>query len=69
MSAWTESQAGFLSRRRFFRWASSIAAAVGVAPLISSAKTLSSPIASSAASSDTRIILLAGSGKNRTGMI
>jgi L-seryl-tRNA(Ser) seleniumtransferase len=52
MSAWTESQAGFLSRRRFFRWASSIAAAVGVAPLISSAKTLSSPIASSTASSD-----------------
>src|SRR6202522_3064262 len=47
MSVSTESQAGFLSRRRFFRWASSLAAALGVAPLISSAKSLSSPPASS----------------------
>ena len=29
MSASTESQAGFLSRRRFFGWASSLAAALG----------------------------------------
>jgi L-seryl-tRNA(Ser) seleniumtransferase len=42
MSASTESQAGFLSRRRFFGWASSVAAAVGAAPLISSAQALSS---------------------------
>ncbi len=46
MSASTESQAGFLSRRRFFRWVSSLAVAVGAAPLISSAQSLSSPIAS-----------------------
>jgi L-seryl-tRNA(Ser) seleniumtransferase len=45
MSASTESQAGFLSRRRFFRWASSLAAALGVAPLVSSAQSLSSPMA------------------------
>ena len=53
MSGSTESQAGFLSRRRFFRWASSLAAAVGAAPLVSSAKSLSSSAASSSpASSD-----------------
>src|SRR5271165_5254935 len=52
MSALTEPQAGFLSRRRFFRWASSLAAAVGAAPLVSSAKALSSPMASPAASSE-----------------
>ncbi len=46
MSASTESQAGFLSRRRFFRWASSLAAAVGAAPLVSSARALSSADAS-----------------------
>ncbi len=45
MSVSTESNAGFLSRRRFFRWASSLTAAMGVAPLVSSANTLSSPIA------------------------
>src|SRR5208282_2017993 len=43
MSASTKSQAGFLSRRRFFRWASSLATALGAAPLVSSAKALSSP--------------------------
>jgi L-seryl-tRNA(Ser) seleniumtransferase len=52
MSALTESQAGFLSRRRFFRWASSLAAAVGAAPLLSSAKTLSSSMTSPTASVD-----------------
>jgi L-seryl-tRNA(Ser) seleniumtransferase len=51
MSASTESQ-GFFSRRRFFRWASSLAAAVGAAPLVSSAKAISSSLASSTASSD-----------------
>ena len=38
MSGSTESQEGFLSRRGFFRWASSLAAALGMAPLVSSAK-------------------------------
>ena len=47
MSVSTESQAGFLSRRRFFRWASSLAAAVGAMPLVSAAKVLTSSIASS----------------------
>src|ERR1700690_3920184 len=47
MSGSTDSQAGFLSRRRFFRWASSLAAALGAAPLVSSANALSSPTASS----------------------
>jgi L-seryl-tRNA(Ser) seleniumtransferase len=42
MSGSTESQ-GSVSRRGFFRWASSLAAAVGAAPLVSSAKSLSSP--------------------------
>ena len=46
MSGSTESQ-GFLSRRGFFRWASSLAAALGAAPLVFSAKALSSPTASS----------------------
>ena len=53
MSASTESRAGFPSRRRFFRWASSLAAVVGAAPLISSAKALSSSMASSIASPTT----------------
>src|SRR4051812_42174218 len=44
----TETQAGFLSRRRFFRWASSLAAVCGAAPLVSSASSLSSPDASPA---------------------
>jgi L-seryl-tRNA(Ser) seleniumtransferase len=52
MSASTEPQAGFLSRRRFFRWASSLAAAVGAAPLVSSAKALSSPTSSPTAPAD-----------------
>src|SRR6202044_366828 len=47
MSGSTDSQAGFLSRRRFFRWASSLAAVLGAAPLVSSAKALPSPMASS----------------------
>jgi len=47
MSGLTDSQAGFLSRRRFFRWASSLAAVLGAAPLASSAKALSSSMASS----------------------
>jgi L-seryl-tRNA(Ser) seleniumtransferase len=47
MSASTESHAGFLSRRRFFRWISSLATAVGAAPLVSSAKAFSPPTASS----------------------
>src|SRR5579863_27542 len=49
MSFSTKSQAGFLSRRRFFRWTSSLAVSLGASPLFSSAKTLSSssPTASS----------------------
>src|ERR1035441_9403798 len=47
MSGSTESPTGFLSRRRFFRWASSLAAAVGASPLIFSAKAHSSPTAPS----------------------
>jgi len=47
MSGSNESQAGFLSRRRFFRWASSLTAALGAAPLVSSAEAISSPAASS----------------------
>jgi L-seryl-tRNA(Ser) seleniumtransferase len=46
MSASTESQVGFLSRRRFFRWASSLAAVLGAAPLVSSAQSVSSATAS-----------------------
>lgn len=42
---------GILSRRGFFRWASSLAAALGAAPLVSSARSLSSsPTASLPAS-------------------
>src|SRR5208283_6017517 len=52
MSASTEHQAGSLSRPRFCRWASSLAAALGAAPLFSSAKGLSSSMASPEASSD-----------------
>jgi L-seryl-tRNA(Ser) seleniumtransferase len=50
MSASTESQTGFLSRRRFFRWASSLTAAVGAAPLFSSARTLDSAMSSATGS-------------------
>ena len=44
MSASTQSR--FLSRRGFFRWASSLAAVMGAAPLVSSARTFSSSSAS-----------------------
>jgi L-seryl-tRNA(Ser) seleniumtransferase len=46
MNASTDPAAGFgrLSRRRFFRWASSLTAALGVAPLVSSAETVASPL-------------------------
>jgi L-seryl-tRNA(Ser) seleniumtransferase len=50
MSTFNESEAGFLSRRRFFRWGSSIVAALGAAPLVSSANNLSSAMASPAVS-------------------
>src|SRR5215469_9472618 len=43
MSGSSESQGGFHSRRGFFRWGSSLAAALSAAPLFSSAKALSSP--------------------------
>src|SRR3984893_12203941 len=46
MSASNESPAGFVSRRRFVRWASSLTAVLGSAPLVLSAKTLSSPVIS-----------------------
>src|SRR5438045_464480 len=53
MSGITHSQESFLSRRGFFRWASSLAGALGIAPLVMSAKAVSSPTTSSpAASSD-----------------
>jgi L-seryl-tRNA(Ser) seleniumtransferase len=51
MSGSTESQPGILSRRGFFGWASSLAAAVGMAPLAASAKALSSSMASPPAAS------------------
>src|SRR5438270_12956156 len=47
MSGSSESQAGFYSRRGFFRWASSLAAAISAVPLLSSAKALSSPTVTS----------------------
>jgi L-seryl-tRNA(Ser) seleniumtransferase len=47
MSVTTESKAGFLSRRRFFRWVSSLTAALGAGSLVSSVATLSSSTASS----------------------
>jgi L-seryl-tRNA(Ser) seleniumtransferase len=52
MSLSSESQSGYLSRRRFFRWASSLAAAVGASPLVSSARALSSSMASPVPLSD-----------------
>src|SRR5947208_5455351 len=53
MAASTESQGSFLSRRGFFGWASSLAGAMGMAPLVISAKGLSLPPTSlPAASSD-----------------
>jgi L-seryl-tRNA(Ser) seleniumtransferase len=42
MAASTESHTGFLSRRRFFGWASSLTAALGAAPLFSFARNSSS---------------------------
>ena len=51
MSGSTESQAGVLSRRGFFGWATSLAAGLGMAPLAASAKALSSSKASSPAAS------------------
>jgi len=45
VSASNESQADLLSRRRFFRWTSSVAAAVGAAPLLSSSQALAAPAA------------------------
>ena len=42
MSASAEASPGFFSRRGFFRLSSSLAAGLGVAPLISSAKGISS---------------------------
>jgi hypothetical protein len=47
MSVSTESQAGLLSRRRFFRWVSALRAALGAGSLVSSAETFSSPTTSS----------------------
>jgi L-seryl-tRNA(Ser) seleniumtransferase len=55
MSASTESHTSFLSRRRFFGWASSLAAAVGAAPLVSSAKALAASMASPTAASPTAL--------------
>jgi len=45
VSASTEPQADLLSRRRFFRWTSSVAAAFGAAPLLSSSQVLAAPAA------------------------
>ncbi len=47
MSVSTESQAGLLSRRRFFRWVSALSAALGAGSLVASAETFSSPATSS----------------------
>ena len=49
MSGSSKSQRGILSRRGFVGWASSLAAALGVAPLVSSAKAFSLPTGSSPA--------------------
>src|SRR5579864_7498782 len=51
MSGPSESQSGILSRRSFFGWASSLAAALGVTPLVYSATSLSSSAAASPAAS------------------
>ena len=52
MSGSTRSQDSSLSRRGFFGWATSLAGALGMAPLVMSAKAVSSPSSSPAASSD-----------------
>jgi len=46
MAPSNDSHAGFLSRRRFFRWASSLTAALGATPLFSFGKSSSSTMAS-----------------------
>ena len=46
MSASTESRRGFLSRRRFFHGRVRVTAALGAAPLLASARTVSSPMTS-----------------------
>ena len=46
MAASIESKTSMVSRRRFFGWASSLAATLGMAPLVSSAATVPSPAAS-----------------------
>ena len=51
MSGSTQSQESFLSRRGFFGWATSLAGALGMAPLVMSAKAVSSPTTSSPAGS------------------
>src|SRR5580765_5774055 len=43
MSGPAEFQSGFHSRRGFFRWVSSLAAAISAVPLLSSTKALSQP--------------------------
>src|SRR3954462_2300052 len=45
MSGSTESQRGFVSRRRFVRWGSSLAAVLGAAPLVPSVKAVASSTA------------------------
>src|SRR5690349_4715541 len=47
MSGSSESHRGLHSRRGFFRWATSLAAALGAAPLVSSAKSLAAPAVTS----------------------
>ena len=47
MSGSFATQGGFHSLRGFFRWASSLAAAISAVPLVSSTKALSSPTVSS----------------------
>ena len=48
MSGSAESSQGFFSRRSFFRFSTSLAAGLGLAPLVSSAKGLSSVVTSPA---------------------
>ena len=47
MSESTQSQAGLLSRRCFFRWVSALSTALGTGSLVASAETFSSPTTSS----------------------
>lgn len=48
MSASIESQSSLFSRRRFFRWASSLAASLGVVPLLSSTEATGGPTVAAA---------------------